>query len=326
VIGVLINNKITCQVEEYIAYKQSLGYVIKAESMELRKFASYTRTLEYTESLTTDLALEWASLNKNYSRWYMARRLETIHTFAVCISAFDSETQIPPNGVFGKCHGRIQPYIYTEHEIQLMMNEAKMLFSPDGIRAFTVETALGLLWSTGLRISELTSLRNSDVFLDKGYIFIHNSKFKKERIVVLHTTVIRKLRDYATFISEHIGSRLNEDYYFVTTYGNEFNTRAFEYAFQLIRPCLYLNGSISSEQRKPRLYDLRHTFACRVIKNWLELGEDVNQKLHILSTYLGHTKPEDTYWYLSATPELLSISCQKYELAFGEEDNFDEIW
>lgn len=255
----LDDNKITLQIEEYISYKRSLGYEIKIEAQELRRFASYTRSIDYNGSLTTDLAMEWSSLNKSYSRWYMSRRLETIHTFAVYISAFDPNAQIPQNRVFGKCHGRIPPYIYTENEIDLLMHRSQTLFSPDGIRSKTVAAALGLLWATGMRVSELTSLRLSDVRLDERYIFIQNSEFKKDRIIILHPTVIDKLRDYRSYISECIGTPSTNEYFFVTSYGRRFNTRAFEYAFQLIRPCLYAKRRQHQLAREPRLYDIRHT-------------------------------------------------------------------
>ncbi len=91
----LVSNRITRQIEEYITYKQSLGYVIKIESQELRRFAKYTRDVGYIGSITVDLAMQWASLSDAFTRKYMARRLETIHTFAVYISAFDTQAQIP---------------------------------------------------------------------------------------------------------------------------------------------------------------------------------------------------------------------------------------
>jgi site-specific recombinase XerD len=314
-------NKLTRQIEEYISYKQSLGYKIKIESQELRRFAAFTRSIGYAGSLTSELAMRWSSLNSDYSRLYMARRLETIHTFAKFISSFDPDAQIPQTGVFGKSHCRISPYIYSDEEISLLMNEAGKLFSPDGIRSYTVSTAIGLLRSTGIRVSELTSLKIADVRLNDGYLFISNSKFKKDRMVPLHPTVTKNLTDYRFFIEQKLGQRGNMDYFFVSSYGHRFNTRAFEYAFQLIRPIL--SACDTREQRvltrNYRLYDIRHTFACETIRNWLESGEDVNQKLYILSTYIGHVKPEDTYWYLSATPELLAIACRRFETAFGEE-------
>jgi integrase len=140
-------------------------------------------------------------------------------------------------------------------------------------------------------------------------------------MVPLHPTVTENLRDYRCFIEQKLGQRDDMDYFFVSSYGHRFNTRAFEYSFQLIRSALPICDSRRqrASTRNYRLYDVRHTFACETIRRWLESGDDVNQKLYILSTYMGHVKPEDTYWYLSATPELLAVSCKRFETAFGEE-------
>jgi site-specific recombinase XerD len=309
------SNRITRQVEEYISYKQSLGYMIQVESQELRRFARYTRQVEYDGPLTAELAMRWASLQNNFTRRYMARRLETVHTFAVYISAFDEDAQVPRNGVFGKAHMRTTPYIYTDEEVLSLMRCARSLHSPDGIRAHTVAAAVGLMYATGIRVSELTSLRVVDVQLQEGCLFIHSSKFKKDRLVPLHPTVITKLLEYQVFIASKIGARNDDDYFFVTSYGHRFNMRAFEYAFQLIRPIAFSNTA-----KRKRLYDLRHSFACNTITRWYKAGEDVNGKLYLLSMYMGHVKPEDTYWYLSATPALLEIAARKFESRFGGDD------
>ena len=314
----LNENLLTRQIEEYIAYKRSLGYQIKIEADELRRFAAYTRNSGYNGSLSAGLAMQWATLKDSYSLWYRARRLETVHTFAKYIIAFDPCAQIPQLGAFGKCHTRTAPYIYTDEEISSLINEAGNLFCPDGIRSCTVAVAIGLLRSTGLRVSELTLLKIKDVRLTDGYLFINSSKFKKDRIVPLHQTAIAVLEEYNGFIVKKLGKRDEDSYFFVSSYGRRFNARAFEYAFALIRTALYPLAVAKPNARNARLYDIRHTFACETIRQWLENGENVNQKIYLLSTYMGHVKPEDTYWYLSATPKLLDVSCNLYETAFGE--------
>ena len=167
-----------------------------------------------------------------------------------------------------------------------------------------------------MRVSELTLLRIKDVCLADGYLFINSSKFKKNRVVPLHPTATGELRKYQDFITEKLGKRDETACFFISSYGRTFNTRAFEYAFHLTRPVLFTDAT-RNRRKNPRLYDMRHTFACETVKCWLKSGIDVNQKLYLLSAYLGHVKPEETYWYLSATPELLAISCKRYETAFG---------
>jgi len=229
----LDENLLSKQIEDYITYKRGLGYKITVEARELRRFAAYTRAISYSGSLTSELAIQWASYNTDYSRFYMARRLGNIHTFAKYISAFDPDAQIPHKGVFGRCHGRISPYIYSDEEISLLINEAGKLFSPDSIRAYTVSTAICLLRSTGLRVSELTLLRIMDVNLAEAYLYINSSKFKKDRIVPLHPTAIEELVKYQGFIAKKLGKREETAFFFVSSYGKRFNTRAFEYAFKL---------------------------------------------------------------------------------------------
>jgi site-specific recombinase XerD len=129
--------------------------MIKVESQELRRFAKYTREIDYDGPLTAELAMQWASLDSNFTRKYMARRLETIHTFAVYVSAFDAGAQIPQNGAFGRSHLRTDPYIYTDDEVLSLMRGADTLHSPDGIRTRTISVAIGLLYATGIRVSEL---------------------------------------------------------------------------------------------------------------------------------------------------------------------------
>jgi site-specific recombinase XerD len=313
----LDKNRITKQVEEYITYKRSLGYVIKVEAQELRRFAKYTRDIGYNGPLTVDISMNWATLIDNSTPKYMARRLETLHTLAVHVSAFDPEAQVPPNGVFGKTHSRSNPYIYTDNEVSKLMSGANKLFSPDGIRAYTVSTAIGLMYSTGIRVNELTSLKIADARLSEGYLFIRCSKFKKDRVVPLHPTVVNELKKYKVFINDKLAPRCDGDYFFVTSYGRRFNLRAFEYAFQLIRVPLFGKCTQDVSMHLPRLYDLRHSFACNTIKRWHAAGENVNQKLYLLSTYMGHVKLEDTYWYLSATPELIELASRRFENWFG---------
>lgn len=314
----MIENKLTKQIEAYIEHKQSLGYQLKIESRELRRFAKYLMDIEHTGSLTVDLTMQWVTLDANISRWYMARRLETIHSFAVYATCIDPEAQIPPTGVFGKCHGRVAPYIYTEKEILRLMDESAKLFSTDGIRCLTISTALGLLWATGIRVSELTKLKVKDVHFKEKYLHIRNTKFYKERLVPLHQSVLKQLENYNVEIMSKTPGRSEDNFFFVTTNGKTLNLRALEYAFQLLRPCLLPEGESNWNRRPPRLYDFRHTFASHTILKWFESGEDVNQKIFLLTVYMGHVKPADTYWYLTATPELLSLACERFELHYGK--------
>ena len=228
--------------------------------------------------------------------------------------SFDQDSELLPRLPYGNPHKRKRPHIYTIEETCLLMDKSNSLYSPDGLRALTMRTAIGLLWSTGLRTSELVNLKVSDVDFDSGILIIQNSKFNKDRIVPVLPTVSKQLALYREKVEAMSPSPIKTDAFFITTNGAALKANAFEYAFQKIRDCV---DTGNSEYEHVRLYDFRHTFATRTIRKWLEQNEDVNAKLFLLSTYMGHNHPEDTFWYLSSTPELMDLSSNKYEHMFG---------
>lgn len=203
---------------------------------------------------------------------------------------------------------------YTLDETCRLMEQCDHLYSPDGIRSLTMKTAIGLLWATGLRTSELVNLTISDVDFTNNLLNVCSSKFNKDRIVPLLPEVSDQLRSYRSQVESICNKVRLGNEFFITTGGKPFKRNAFEYAFQTIRDIIDVSDS---GYPHARLYDFRHTFATRTIKNWLEQGMDVNAKLFLLSTYMGHIHPEDTYWYLSSTPELMDIASRKYEDIYG---------
>lgn len=309
------NHLISQQVEEYIAYKKGLGYKLQVESEELRRFARYAKEINHSGSVTIELALKWASLKPGYTRWYKARRLETVHTFAKYVAVFDPQTQIPSASVFGSCHGRTTPYIVSKEEIKLLIQASKNLHSPDGLRALTTSTILALLWSSGLRPSEACNLTMNDVDLLQGILHIRETKFNKDRYVPVHETTRQALAEYLCK-RDSLLSQIEDPHFFLSTGGKGIKLRNLEYAMQLIRNCLLGENQKTWTGRAPRLYDLRHSFASITILRWMKNGEDVNHKLLQLSVYLGHVKPSDTYWYLTGIPEIADLACKHFEKCF----------
>jgi integrase len=311
---IMSSNLISRQVEDYITYKKALGYKIKIESEELRRFATHTVAVGHHGSLTVDIAIQWATLKSDYSRWYMARRMETIRTFAKYICIFDPVAQMPPKGMFGKCHGRTTPYIYTEEEICILMKVSTELYSPDGCRRRTIPTAIGLLWSTGMRPSEVCELMDDDVDLSNGRITIRETKFSKSRIIPIHISTVERLKSYV-HDRDKLRKNFSEQHFLIVTGSKKLTLRNFEYALQITRDHI-LKDKKEWNRRPPRLYDIRHSFACHTLLNWLKNGINVDSKILYLSTYLGHVKVEDTYWYLTGTPELMELVAGNFEKYF----------
>lgn len=312
-----MNNKISDLVGAYLDYKRNLGFRMKAEAVYLNAFSRYTQDIGYTGALTREIVFQWCESGDNPSLVTKGRRYEPLRGLAEYASAFDTESVPLPKLPYGNPHKRVRPHIYTLDETCVLMEECDNLWPPDGVRALTMKTAIGLLWVTGLRTSELVNLTVSDIDYAENLIMIRRSKFNKDRIVTILPEVSERLKKYRENVEEIYPVLKNpdpENSFFVTTGGKPFSRRKFEYAFNLIRDVIDVSDSGYDHAR---LYDFRHTFATRTIKNWLESGVDVNAKLFLLSTYMGHIHPEDTYWYLSSTPELMDIASRKYEDIYG---------
>ncbi len=312
--GYDMKNKISTLVESYLGYKHSLGFQMTAESVYLRAFARYTQELQYAGPLTRDIVFQWCESGSGLSLVTKGRRFEPLKGLADYANAFDPESELLPRLPYGNPYKRVHPHIYTLEETCLLMERCGGLYSPDGIRALTMRTAIGLLWSTGLRTSELVNLTTSDVDLTNALITVRSSKFNKDRIIPILPDVSGHLRLYREKVEHLSGSAVHEPSFFVTTRGKPLKRNAFEYAFQKIRGIIDVSDS---GYGNARLYDFRHSFASRTIRNWIGRDEDADAKLFLLSTYLGHVHPEDTYWYLSSTPGLMELSSRKYENIFG---------
>ena len=309
----ITSNKITMYLDEFIDYKHSLGFKIQGEESVLRNFARYTLHLEYDGPFTRILAMDWIVRGTSCDKT-MARRLEILRPFAKYLKSFDKKTESIADLSYGNAHIRPVPYIYKEDEVAKLMNHCKNLYSPNGIRSKTIATVIALLWATGLRPTESTNLLIGDIDISTGIIHIRKTKFNKERYIPVDISVIEHLSEYHQWIIEKLGPKKQEDSFFYTTGGKPLSEQSLSYAFNLIRGCI---NAVPIGYPCVSLYDFRHSMACRTIKKWSYLGIDVNSHLHILSTFMGHVKPANTYWYISATSETLSLSCIKYEKKFG---------
>lgn len=307
-------NRISLLVESYLSYKHRLGFHLTQEALYLRSFAQYTEEINYNGSLSRTIVFQWCERGDSPSLVTKGRRYEPFVAFSAYAVAFDEESEQLPRCPYGNPHRRKRPHIYTPEETYLLMEQCSYLHAPDGLRALTVRTAIGLLWATGMRTSELIGLTPPDVDCTNDLIMIRSSKFNRDRIIPVLPVVSEHLSEYRSQIKEIVTASAFQSSFFLTTGGKPLNRSAFEYAFRIIRSVV---DASDSEYGHARLYDFRHTFATRTIRNWLKNGVDANSRLFLLSTYMGHIHAEDTYWYLSATPELLDLSSGLYEKQFG---------
>lgn len=301
--------------KQYLDYRHKLGFQIKTEGRLLLGFARYADAVAGCCPLTADLALDWARLPVGTTRLYQARRLEIVRCFARYLAIFDPRTQIAANHLLGPAHRRMQPYIFSSAEVRRLVHAARKLTPADGLRPRTYAALLGLLACTGLRPSEAVHLNREDVDLARNLMTIRETKFRKSRLVPLHTTAARALTRYARFRDHYLRSPLSNAF-LLSQKGNRLHYRTVHATFRII--CATAGITPASGRRHPRPYDLRHTFACHRLLQWYRAGIDVQQALPALSSFLGHVKVTDTYWYLSGIPELFALVAAKFETYAGQ--------
>lgn len=304
-------------VEEYIAHRRSLGFALRIEGQQLLSFARFADTDGHTGPVTIDLIVRWATQPTKRSRRYPARRLDTVRPFAHYRAAFDPRTEVPPRGLLGPARQRPIPHIYAPSELTALLSVAAQLPSPKGIRAATYTTLFGLLAASGLRISEALRLTRADVDLAGGVLTIRATKFRKTRLVPLHATTIDALRAYAHQRDRTV-PYVTTATFFISERGTALPYNTVRNLFCRLRARLRWDALTP----RPRIHDLRHTFACRRLEQWYVSGGDLAPRVAALATYLGHAKVSDTYWYLTGTPELLTLAVRRFE-AFAERPRGD---
>jgi integrase/recombinase XerD len=302
-------NTLRQAVDEYIALRQAMGFKLHEESRLLPRFIDFLED-QGEVFITRDLAVRWATQCRAAQPAEWAKRLRFVRVFARYRSATDPRTQIPPTGLLPYRARRAEPYIYNDDEIKRLLQAADQLCSPTGLRAHTYVTALGLLAVTGMRISELVTLDNEDVDLAHGQLTIRDAKFGKSRWLPLHPTTQQALQRYVQRRDQQYPIPLSSSF-FVSEQGTRLTSCTVRAIFVQLSRQIGLRRSTDSHG--PRLHDFRHRFAVQTLLRWYQEGVDVEQHLPELSTYLGHVKVSDTYWYLSATPELLQLALQRSE-------------
>jgi len=297
-------------VDDYLAMRRNLGFHVKKQRWLLHSFARFLDRVEHRGPITIDLAARWALSPCPGDPARAERRLWAVRQLARHLVAFDPATEIPPAGLFGRLKRRNHPHIYSDGEISTLLQECSRLQPSDGLRPRTYVAFFSLMASTGLRLSEARRLLRRDVDLEKGLLIIREGKFRKSRLVPLHPTTVQALTRYAAHRDAFQSARQSE-FFFSTDRAPVLEHAAVEKTFSRLRD--RLGWTTQGRAARPRIHDLRHTFAVRRLLLWYEQGADVNQKILALATYLGHAKVTDTYWYLSATPELMAVTAQRFE-------------
>jgi len=295
--------------EDYLTMRRSLGFKLRDMGYSLRHFVSFMEQ-QRASIITTELALRWAQQPQDVQPAQWAARLSFVRSFARYWSATDPRTEIPPTGLLPYRTKRATPYIYSNDEIQQILKAARNLPPSTGLRPWTYYSLFGLMAVTGMRISEVLRLDHADVDLKQGLLTVRLTKFSKSRLIPLHPSTVKKLKRYLHRRDELYPRPLTARF-FLSNQGTPLTDCMVRWTFVKLSRQIGLRKV--GDSLGPRLHDLRHRFAVTTLLHWYRTGVDVEQRLPVLSTYLGHAHVTDTYWYLSAIPELLALTKDRLE-------------
>ena len=296
---------IASDLADYLALRRALGYKLVDDGRQLAQFVAYLDASD-TATVTVATALDWATGTTSAGNG--ARRLSVVRGFARYLQAVDPAHEVPPVGLLPNRTTRPVPHLYSDVETTALMNAARALEPP--VWAATVETVIGLLWVTGMRVGEVLRLNVADIDTDTGVATVWLSKFNKSRHVPLTASTLTALAAYARLRRDLLPAVDATTAVFVSMGGQRLSYPVFLKAFVSL---LDTTGLSTGPGRRPRIHDFRHSFAVRTILGWYRDGSDVQALLPRLSTYLGHVAPSSTYWYLSAAPELMAVAAERLD-------------
>jgi integrase len=307
---------LTQRAQAFLAERHRLGFQARTTGYALLSFARFVDRRSPKGQLTIECMTDWARRDKWQRRtpetW--ARRLKLLRPFARWLRQFDPHTAVPDESVFGPVPGRVAPHVYREDEIVALLAAARALNPRGGLRPATFETLFGLIASAGLRVSEALALRDGDADLTAGTLTVRQTKFAKSRQLPLHPSTLEALARYRRLRRRHIPASAEAPFFVGTRgvrLGQALGQRQVHRVFIELRNQLgWINRGAHDG---PRIHQLRHSFAVRRVMHWHGQGIDIDQMMLSLSTYLGHAKISNTYWYLSAVPELMALAGNKFE-------------
>lgn len=295
--------------DEYLAVRRRLGAKLHENEAMLNHFVAFAKQ-EQADLITTELARRWACQPEGVSPARWTRRLDMVRLFAEYLSAQEPRTEIPPKGLLPHSYSRPRPYIYIDEEIGRIVQAAQDLPSATGMGPASYATFFALLAVTGMRVGEAVHLDREDVDLSRALLLLRRTKLSKQRLVPIHPSTRDALLRYQSQ-RDRIYPKASTPRFFLAERGGGLREGMVGEIFRRISRQIALRDP--SQSRGPRPHDLRHSFAVRTLIGWYRSGADVEAQLPKLATYLGHTHVSDTYWYLTAVPELMQQAAMRLD-------------
>jgi len=304
-------NKLSKLLEQYLTIRRQLGFELRDVEFVLKGFVLYVEQKK-KRHIIAKIALEFATKNQKCTLPSQAAKLGIIRRFALYVRTFDAKTEVPSKELLPCSYHRRLPYIFSDGEIIRILETCQELWKENPLCARSYYTFFGLIAVTGMRSGEVLALCRDAVDLKQGIITITESKYRKTRKIPIHSSTTKVLKQYSEFRDRHLKKKSSEKF-FIKERGHAL-TPSVRNTFKKV--CLSAGINIEGKF-PPRLLDFRHTFAVKTLVNCYKTGVNPNTILPTLSMYLGQENPKNTYWYLTATPELMGLIVNHLEKKYG---------
>jgi integrase len=295
---------------DYLQIRRALGYKLERAEKLLVQYLDHLDRLG-EGMVTVENAVGWVTLPAGDANWW-AFRMSAVRGFATYLHALDPAHEVPPQDLLPRQSRRTTPYQYSEQEVHALMAATSSLRFE--LRQASYRTLIGLLSVTGMRVGEAIRLDDSDLDLRHGVLTVRETKFGKSRELPVHPSAVVALRAYLRLRDRHQATRVS-DAVLISPAGSRLLYCNVSHTFVQLVDRAGLKPR--SARCRPTLHGLRHSFAVRTLLGWYRAGVEIQPRLPLLSTYLGHVHPKDTYWYLTAAPELLALAAGRLEHSHG---------
>lgn len=300
-----MNGPLRQPLADYLTLRRALGFKLARHEKLLDQFLTHLESTGITV-VTVAAAVDWALLPAGGDGYWQGYRLSVVRGFAKYLQTLDPGHEVPPTDLLPQRPHRAVPYLYSDTEVAALIAAAASLGT--AVRRATFATLIGLLWVTGMRVGEAIALDDADLDLAQERLLIRHGKFDKTRELWLHPSTVAALQNYQRRRDDLISQRRCEAFFVSSTGTRLLYCSAHRTFHELVESC---GLKPRSPRCRPRLHDLRHTFVVNSMQQAYADGQDGQTHLTLLSTWLGHVHPNSTYWYLSASPELMALAAER---------------
>jgi integrase/recombinase XerD len=303
-----VNAVLVAALNDYLSRRHALGFQLIEEERHSRRFLNWLWACGNTRAaFTAAEATTWARGAGSFKSSYQGQRLNSLRGFSRYCQALGMDVQIPAASSLNAGKDRRRPHIYTQNEVDALVAVCQTVFTPVLVQA-TMATIIALLAVSGMRVGEVLRLRHQDIHAPEFTVLVRANKHGPDRLIPLHPTTVDALVSYESSPYRQAVSPQPDGPLFVNTRGTAYQRETVEGHFQRIRAA----ADFTWEGPAPCLHDLRHSFATRqMIHAYTTDDGNPAARLSLLATWLGHSDPSHTYWYIQAVPELLALAAHR---------------